>query len=79
MEESIIDHILISEDLEDELESMIIDEEGNHALTKILKTKKGVIKKASDHNPIITKFNIKWSSKMKKPRIELYNLKNKEC
>ena len=42
VEESIIDHVLISEDLENELESMKIDEEGENALTKIVKTKKGV-------------------------------------
>ena len=59
VEESIIDHVLISEDLEEELESMKIDEEGSNTLTKIVKTKKGKKKKSSDHNPIITKFKIK--------------------
>ena len=77
-EESIIDHVLISEDLENDLESIIIDEEGENALTKVLKTKKGVKTKSSDHNPIITNFSMKWSSKVTKPRIEMFNLKNKE-
>ena len=79
VEESIIDHVIISEDLLDELESINIDEERNHTLMKIVKTKKGVVKKASDHNVIVSKFNLKWSRKNKAERIELYNLKNREC
>ena len=75
MEESIIDHVIISEDLVDALDSITIDEEGNNALTKIIKTKKGLIKQTSDHNSIITKFNIRWSNRVKKPRIEMFNLK----
>ena len=45
VEESIIDHVLISQDLLDDLESVNIDEERNHVLTRITKSKKGVIKK----------------------------------
>ena len=78
-EKSIIDHVIISEDLEDDLNSIKIDEEGNNALTKIIKTKNGIKKQTSDHNTIITKFTIKWSRKIRKPRIEMFNLKNKEC
>ena len=69
VEESIIDHVIISEDLENDLESLRIDEEGNNVLTKIIKTKKGIKKKSSDHNPIIYNFKIKWSSRISKPRI----------
>ena len=79
VEESIIDHVMISEDLEDELESMRVDEEGNNVLTKIVKTKKGTKTKSSDHNPILTKFKLKWCSKVSKPRIEMFNLRNKDC
>ena len=52
-------------------------EESN--LTKIVKTKKGTKKKSSDHNPILTNFKIKWCSKVSNRRIEMFNLKNKEC
>ena len=79
LEESVIDHVLISEDLNDQMESMKVDEEGNNALTKIWKTKKGVKKSISDHNPLITNFNIKWIPKVRSERIEIYNLKNKSC
>ena len=77
-EESIIDHVIISTDLVIELESVLIDEEGDHALTKMVKTKEGIIKKQSDHNSIITKFNISWNKKIKSERVEMYNLKNRE-
>ena len=43
-EESIIDHVIISTDLVKDLESVLIDEEGNHALTKIVKLKKVQLK-----------------------------------
>ena len=79
VEESIIDHVIISQDLLDDLESVNIDEDRNHVLTRITKSKKGVIKKSSDHNVIVTKFNLKWNRRKRGERIELYNLKNKEC
>ena len=78
-EESIIDHVILSEDLVNELEAVNIDEDRNHVLTKITKTKKGIVKQASDHNVIFSKFNLKWCRKNKAERIELYNLKNREC
>ena len=43
-EESVIDHLLISEDLKEELESLVIDEQRNHVLNKVTKTKKGIEK-----------------------------------
>ena len=58
VEESVIDHLVISEDLKDDLESLIIDEERNHVLTKVTKTKKGIKKIKSDHNPLISKFKM---------------------
>ena len=59
IEESIIDHLIISMDLIENFDSLIVDEERNHVLTKISKTKKGVIIKESDHNVLISKFNFK--------------------
>ena len=78
VEESTIDHVIISEDLEGDLIDIRIDEERNNGLVKIVKTKKGVKKTQSDHNPIICNFNVKWCRKMKNERIEMFNLKNKE-
>ena len=37
-EESIIDHLIITEDLKHDLESLLIDEERNHSLVKTSKT-----------------------------------------
>ena len=39
----------------------------------------GVKKSISDHNPLITNFNMKWSRKVRSERIEIFNLKNKSC
>ena len=78
-EESIIDHLLITEDLKSDFVSLTIDEEQKHVLTSVTKTKHGVKKQKSDHNALVSKFNITWSRKLKSNRIEMYNLKNKEC
>ena len=78
-EESIIDHLLITEDLKSEFESLTIDEEQKHVLTSVTKTKHGTKKQKSDHNVLVSKFNITWSRKLKSNRIEMYNLKNTEC
>ena len=79
VEESTIDYVVISEDLKDELESIEIDDERNHVLTKITKTKNGTNRIESDHNTIFTKFKIPWNKRSKENRVELYNLKNKDC
>ena len=78
VEESVIDHVIVSEDLVKEIETIEIDEKKDHALTKVLKTKNATIIKSSDHNPILTHFKIKWCKKVGKQRIEMFNLKNKE-
>ena len=79
MEESIIDHVLISEDFEKELESITIDEKRNNSLVKIVKSKSGIKKIMSDHNPIISKFNISWCRQVYNERVEMFNLKNRVC
>ena len=43
------------------------------------KTKKGIEKPKSDHNPLISIFKMNWMRKPKSERIEMFNLKNKEC
>ena len=58
IEESIIDHLIVSEDLKENLESVIIDEKRNSVLTHIVKTKKGTKTSMSDHNPIISHFKL---------------------
>ena len=58
---------------------MHINEGRKHSLRKIYKTKKGVRIKESDHHTIISEFNCKVSTNNKRQKIEVYNLKNKEC
>ena len=64
VEESIIDHLIISNDLVGDFESLCVDEDRKHVLTKITKTKNGVITKESDHNVLISKFYFKWNRRM---------------
>ena len=79
LEESIIDHVIISHDLIDYLESILIDEEGQHSLMKIIKSKSGILtKKKSDHNTIISNFKFTCKKKKVSNRFEMYNSKNTE-
>ena len=78
IEESIIDHVIISNDPVEYVESIPIDEEGHHSLTKITKTREGIIKRKSDHNTIISKFQFTWKRQKASNRIEMYYIKNTE-
>ena len=78
IEESVIDHMIISEDLKDDLTHVLIDEEQNHVLNRVTKTKKGIVTANSDHNVIISNFSIPWNTKVKQNRVEMFNLKNHE-
>ena len=40
--------------------------------------KKGVVRQESDHNSIVTKFNIKWEMKKQAERVEVFNFKDKQ-
>ena len=79
IEKSIIDFVILSEDLKKDVKAIIIDDERNHVLTRITKTKNGVVKVESDHNMIFAKLNMKWDKKISNQRHELFNLKNEEC
>ena len=70
---------MLSDDLKDDVESILIDDERNHVLTNIRKTKTGVKKTESDHNTIFTKLKLSWNKIFKERRIEMFNLKNKAC
>ena len=79
IEKSIIDFVIISEDLKKDVKAIIIDDERKHVLTRMTKTKKGVVKVESDHNIIFTKLRMQWDKKISNQRQELFNLKNEEC
>ena len=78
VEESVIDFVLVSSDMAQDMIKMEIDEERKYVLTKMTKTKKGIKIKESDHNVIITEFNEKTKPHVKE-KLEVYNLKNKDC
>ena len=78
-EESAIDIVLFKNDLEEEFETMIIDEDKKYVLTKIKKTKKGPKNKDSDHNVIMAEFNCEFTKDDQNTKEEIYNLKNIEC
>ena len=78
-EESVIDFIIVSDDLKDEVETIIIDDERKHVLTRVTKTKKGVITVESDHNVMFTHLKLTCNKKVKEKRNEMFNLRNKEC
>ena len=73
---SILDYVIVSEELINHLEDMVIDEERIYVLTKYASTK-GVQKKVeSDHNILFAKFNIEVQSDKRKERIEVFEFKN---
>ena len=50
IEKSVIDYVLISEDLENHMTSCRIDDKRMNTLTKISKTKQNIKQQQSDHN-----------------------------
>ena len=76
VEESVIDIVIISNDLWKDVESLHIDESRKHVLTRIRKTKKGIVKKESDHNVLITTFKNTFKLIKESSKTEMYNLKN---
>ena len=77
VEQSVIDIVLLSKDMEETLVEMEIDEDRKFVLTKVAKTKNGVKVHHSDHNTILVEFNI-MLEKHKHEKLEIYALKNKE-
>ena len=79
VEENVIDLFIISNDLNDDLESLEIVENRKHVLTRGKKTKQGIKRKESDHNSLITAFKRNFSVNEKTNKKETYNLKNKDA
>ena len=78
-EESVIDLVLLSDDLVEDIKSITVDEERENVLTKIKKVKGEVTVIESDHNPIICELNFKNGKRISTERLEMFNLKNTEC
>ena len=62
LKRSVIDFVIISRDLIEHMEHIHIDDERLHVLTMNRERKTGIDFGQGDHNLIITKFNLKWSS-----------------
>ena len=58
---------------------MKIDDQRKLVLTKRTKVRGQVRVTESDHNPIYLEVNIPWEVKVKKTRLEVFNLRNVEC
>ena len=75
IEESCIDIVMFSSDMNSQLKSLYIDEQKKHVLTRISKSRKGIVHKESDHNVLITEFTNVHVSDSDKTNVEVYNLK----
>ena len=79
-EKSILDYLITCDMLNGYLEKMLIDDDQIFSLTKYASMKGKQKSVKSDHNIMVASFNIQFQNmNLKKPRQELFNLKNKEC
>ena len=76
VEESVIDFVIVNEEVEDLISELIIDEEKKYVLTSYRKCKNGVKVKESDHNTMISHLKSSWNKKVHSNRIEMYNFKD---
>ena len=75
-EESIIDFVIVCEEMEELISEVTIDEERKHVLVRHTKTKNGVKVKESDHNSIVTKVKVNWNKMKNNNPVEMYNIKD---
>ena len=82
-EKSVIDFMIISNDLSDHIENMHIDEDRINVLTKIVnkrsKGTKGLLEvKETDHNTITAELNINWNENYTAKSIEVFKFNDKD-
>ena len=76
VEKSTIDFFIVCQSLFQMVTKMTVDEKRSYVLTKFTRNQGKV---ESDHNPMILELNMSWNTKVRQQRVEIYNLKNKEC
>ena len=78
IEESILDYLVVCQDMFQYLENMLIDKNSIH--TRYVKNQNIMKAIPSDHIPIFGKFNIKWNShiKQEKRRNIIHNFRDNE-
>ena len=62
----------------EDVETIVIDEDRNHVLKSLTKTKNRTKLNESDHKSIVTKFNLEWKDKSKSSKTEIFNFNNKD-
>ena len=77
IEESIIDFVIVSSDLVKDIDELIIDEQKEYALSKIVKRKNSVQVLHSDHNVMIARFGLSWNNE-EPQREDVFNFKDKD-
>ena len=61
------------------MNDLLVDEDRKHTLTRFYKQKNVIKVVKSDHNPLIANINYSWNMKVRQPRTEIFNLRNKMC
>ena len=80
VEESVIDFMLVCEELITYFSEMKIDESRLYSLTRYQKTKNGIKVTESDHNTLVSHFDIKWDVfDENKNQIKVFNFKDLEA
>ena len=79
IEKSVIDYFLVCQSFYNLIISMVIDEERKLVLTKFSKFNGCTQIVKSDHNILYLKVKCSWSTSLKTERVEIFNLRNKEC
>ena len=79
-ERSVLDYLILCQEMFNFLTSLKIDEARSHVLTKYAKVRGKATVIQSDHNPLIAQFNQLWSDKstQENERYELFNFKDPE-
>ena len=75
-ERSILDFVLVCENMFAYFQSMMIDESRDLTLTKFINSAGNRVKKVSDHNVIHATFKLRVKRNKKSPRIEMFDFKN---
>ena len=78
IEKSIIDYVIICQELKNHLLEMTIDDNRTHVLTKYATTRGQERRVKSDHNILFSKFSFTFERKMKPIRKEFFKLKDLE-
>ena len=78
-EKSILDYFVVCQEFFQLIKQMFVDEDKKYVLKRHYKARGQVKVVESDHNPIYLLIDLPWDTKIIKPRLEVFNLRNSEC